>query len=314
MVYYNEFDPFAAEWLRQLIKKEMIPFGRVDERSINEVSPEDLAGHTQCHFFAGIGGWALALKQAKWGNSPIWTGSCPCQPFSLSGKQEGVRDERHLWPAFYNLIKKCKPPVVLGEQVAASIGKNWLDLVFTDLEREEYACGAVVLGAHSAAGPHIRQRLYWVGNREHGRSLPHQRSQGDGRPIREPGPHGDCGLSHTTSSGPQGTAGKSLREQTKDKFYEKKDNREEEQTICRPSNSCPVGRGNIGTIPDGKGFWKGWEWLPFRDSKRRPVEPGTFPLAHGISKRVGRLRGYGNAICVPTAVEFVKACKGLRIK
>lgn len=60
--YYNEFDPDAAAWLRSLIRRGLIPAGDVDERSIEDVCPTDLRGYTQCHFFAGIGGWPLALR------------------------------------------------------------------------------------------------------------------------------------------------------------------------------------------------------------------------------------------------------------
>lgn len=92
MNYYNEFDPFAAAWLRELIKEKLIPQGDVDERSITEIQPDDLRGYTQCHFFAGIGGWSLALQLAGWpSDRPVWTGSCPCQPFSSAGRQEQVR-------------------------------------------------------------------------------------------------------------------------------------------------------------------------------------------------------------------------------
>jgi len=55
--YYNEFDPKAAEWLRELIRAGLIAPGEVDERSIEDVTPADLAGFRQCHFFAGIGGF-----------------------------------------------------------------------------------------------------------------------------------------------------------------------------------------------------------------------------------------------------------------
>ena len=41
--------------------------------------------------------------------------------------------------------------------------------------------------------------------------------------------------------------------------------------------------------------------------KARPVEPGIFPLAHGVSGRLGQLRAYGNAIVPPLAAEFVAA-------
>lgn len=163
--YYNEFDPQAAQWLRNLIAAGLIPAGDVDERSIEDVRPNDLRGYTQCHFFAGIGGWPLALDLAGWPRDmPAWSGSCPCQPFSAAGKGDGFADERHLWPAWFHLIRECRPNVVFGEQVASAIRHGWLDLVSADLEAEGYAVGSAVLGAHSVGAPHIRQRLYWVGD------------------------------------------------------------------------------------------------------------------------------------------------------
>ena len=163
--YYNEFEPYAAEWLRNLIKAGHIAPGDVDSRSILDVRPDDLRPYTQCHFFAGIGVWSHALRLAGWDDDrPVWTGSCPCQPFSSAGKQKGTEDERHLWPVWFDLIRACRPPVVFGEQVAAAVGHSWLDTVQTNLEAEGYATGAVVLGAHSVGAPHIRQRLWFVAN------------------------------------------------------------------------------------------------------------------------------------------------------
>lgn len=120
--FYNEIDPFAAAWLRELIKAGHIAPGVVDERSIVDIRPSELDGYTQCHFFAGIGVWSYALRQAGWADDrPIWTGSCPCQPFSTAGKGGGDKDERHLWPAFHELIRECLPSIVMGEQVASHL-------------------------------------------------------------------------------------------------------------------------------------------------------------------------------------------------
>ena len=164
--YYNEFDPQAAEWLRILILQGNIAPGFVDERSITEVDPDELRQYTQCHFFAGIGGWSYALRLAGWADDrPCWTGSPPCQPFSNAGKRNAQADARHLWPVFFNLIRECRPANIFGEQVEAAIRTGWLDDLQDDLEAEGYATGKIVLPACSVGGYHIRQRIWFVAER-----------------------------------------------------------------------------------------------------------------------------------------------------
>lgn len=166
--YYNEIDPYAVQWLRNLIAEGHIADGVVDDRSIEEVEPDDLKEFTQCHFFAGIGAWSYALRLAGWPDDrPVWTGSCPCQPFSVAGKAGGFADERHLWPSFHHLIKERRPAAIFGEQVASKDGLAWLDLVQTDLEGEGYAVGAADLCAAGVGAPHIRQRLYWAADADY---------------------------------------------------------------------------------------------------------------------------------------------------
>jgi len=161
--YYNEHDAYAAQWLRNLIAAGHIAPGEVDERSIEDVRPDDLREFTQCHFFAGIGVWSYALRQAGWpDDKPVWTGSCPCQPFSQAGEGVGFADERHLWPSFEWLILQCRPTVIFGEQVASKDSDPWVDLVHADLEAMGYAFGAVAFPAAGVGAPNIRERVYWV--------------------------------------------------------------------------------------------------------------------------------------------------------
>lgn len=163
--YYNEIEPYAAQWIRNLITAGLIAPGDVDTRSIEDVTPNDIRGYTQRHFFAGIGVWSAALRAAGWPDDrPVWTGSCPCQPFSATGEGGGFADERHLWPAFHHLIRQCRPGVVFGEQVASPDGLAWLDLVHADMEAEHYAFAALNLCAAGVGAPHARQRLCWVAN------------------------------------------------------------------------------------------------------------------------------------------------------
>ncbi|AUO00320.1 DNA cytosine methyltransferase [Serratia marcescens] len=165
VAYYNEIDPYAAQWLRNLIAAGHIAPGDVDERSIEDVKPDDLRNYTQCHFFAGIGVWSYALRNAGWpDDKPVWTGSCPCQPFSAAGKGSGFDDERHLWPHFHWLISECKPQHVFGEQVASGNANAWFDLVQADVEAMGYAFGLVPFPSAGVGAPHIRDRAYWVAN------------------------------------------------------------------------------------------------------------------------------------------------------
>lgn len=158
LIYFNDNEPYVSQWVQNLY-----PEAKVDTRSIADIQPEDLAGYQRAHFFAGIGGWELALQMAGWPDDvPVWTGSAPCQPFSTAGKRKGESDERHLWPEFRRLIAECRPPVIFGEQVASKDGKVWLSRVRADLEALGYGVGAADLCAAGVGAPHIRQRLYWV--------------------------------------------------------------------------------------------------------------------------------------------------------
>lgn len=216
MNYYNEWESFAAEWLKQLIKDGLIPDGEVDTRSIADVEPSDLKGFTQCHFFAGIGGWSRALKLAGWSpERPVWTGSPPCQSFSTAGKGKGKDDERHLWPVFFNLIRECQPTAVFGEQVAAAIRHGWLDDLQDDFQKESYASAAVVLPAGGVGAYHKRDRLFFtakrVGNssskssQRRARSIPGAQEE-SGRERREngnlPDRYSDASEVHTAVANP----------------------------------------------------------------------------------------------------------------
>jgi len=178
--YYNENDPFAAAWLRNLMKEGLIYDGEIDERSIADVRAADLRGFTACHFFAGIGGWDHALDRAGWpADRKVWTGSCPCQPFSLAGAQKGFDDARHLWPVWRNLIEECRPATVFGEQVASA--SAWLGLVRGDLEAMGYAVGTIPVEAASAGAYHLRDRYWFVADAD--RRQPGAR-RGDASEVR----------------------------------------------------------------------------------------------------------------------------------
>lgn len=292
--YYNEIDPYAAQWLRNLIAAGHIAPGDVDERSIQDVHPDDLKPFTQCHFFAGTGAWSLALRRAGWPDDrPVWTGSCPCQPFSSAGQGAGFDDERHLWPDFHWLIQERRPPVVFGEQVASKDAEPWLDLVQVDLEVMGYAFGAVPFPSAGIGAPHIRDRLFWVGD-AHDQGL--ERHTGNGGAARRRG--SSRSVAKAGVFGGMANLHRNGRNQARECFSKTGSDGlvGNDGAIERQPTPGPV-----------NGFWADADWLHCRDGKWRPVRPGTFPLVDGAASRVGRLRAYGNAINVEAATQFIAA-------
>lgn len=350
--YYNEIDPFAAQWLRNLIAAGHIAPGEVDERSIEDVTPDDLRGFTQCHFFAGIGVWSHSLRLAGWPDDrPVWTGSCPCQPFSAAGKGDGFADERHLWPHFFHLISECRPQHVFGEQVAAGNANVWFDLVQADLEGMGYAFGLVPFTSAGIGAPHIRERVYWVANAGSGRY--DRRTAAAGQETRAGagiaigvgiGGLGNAnvarleGLSgNDGAAGRKGTTGPAAAPGVHDGLANTDDEQHSIAISGCGHEHVSTGReqdpaASAGLLGDYRplevnGFWRDADWLLCRDGKWRPVEPGTFPLVDGAaarmgrvepgvarvasSNRVGRLKGYGNAINAQAAAAFIRAYMGV---
>jgi DNA (cytosine-5)-methyltransferase 1 len=390
--YYNEHDHFAAAWLRELIAAGEIPAGHVDERDIQDVHPSDLVGYRHCHFFAGIGGWAYALRLADWpDDQPIWTGSCPCQPFSAAGQGAGFADERHLWPAFFWLISQCQPRYVCGEQVASGDALRWWDLVATDLEGAGYACTAVDLPAASVGAPHKRSRLFWLADAEH-----QQQHGGGGARRRRAEPANDSvvSMADAVSAGRAerwaitgrrqvaGCRGGTLdladvervlvadtsHDGRRGRGWPERDSAEgRQQDPCgHQPDGCGDGGGEldnaIGSRLEGFGWhgadgdesrrqrtdatrpvatasgadaWADLVWLPCTDGKARPTESrileipdelsdqlgygrnarGTWtlsPLIQKTTNRVGRLRGYGNAVVTQAAAEVLKAWRAVQ--
>lgn len=329
---YNEVAPFPAEWLRNLERAGHIAPGVVLERDIRDITPAELAGFTQAHFFAGIGVWSHALRLAGWpDDAPVWTGSCPCQPFSTAGRGDGFDDERHLWPDWFRLIRECRPGVVFGEQVASPDGIDWLDAVHADLEGIGYTVGAAVLPAAGVGAPHGRHRTFFVavsdmqrrkgvgvrvqprksrlagaqaaGRGDDGRvadamqsGWTERRTEPGNGPSSGGGAHGGLS-SDAVELGDGRGSGLALRLEHHGRFRAL---RLQGQTVATTGDFRGATRG----------FWGGADWLLCRDPegpRLRPVERGAFPLVDGAPGRVGGVHAYGNAIVPQVAAAFIGA-------
>lgn len=344
MNYYNELDPYAAQWLRNLIAKNLIPNGKVDTRDIRKVKAKEVRDYTQAHFFAGIAGWSYALQLAGWPeDEEVWTGSCPCQPFSIAGKGKGKKDKRHLWPVWKKLIAECRPPVLFGEQVASPLGRDWLAGVWVDLETLGYEVGAADLCAAGVGAPHIRQRLFWVGvanragsqsRRKAGEALGYGGSaQSASRSCRLG--YAACDDKFRYSKSTMHREGKSTGGPSRTSRLVNAESRRtmsaEQQGSLPGHQQASSGNHELGDTgsrklarrkgkaaweerstvagasPVDESFWGDYELVHCADGKARRIESGTFPLAFGVPARVGKLRAYGNAIVAHLAAEFIMA-------
>ncbi len=290
-ICFNEIDPFLGQWL-----KNLWPNSFVNVQDIRCIGAKILKRYKRVHLFAGIGGWEYAFMLAGWPkNRPVWSGSCPCQPFSCAGKKKGVNDERHLWPEFYRLIKECKPSTVFGEQVASKLGREWLSGVRSDMESLGYAFGAADLPTACVGSPHIRQRLWWVATLGVGNTDSNE-CYG---PVKRPTKKAKRRKDNEKHSKRRRTS-KSSRASVPVRLGDTNCERRDREPVCLPtryqkesieaawSSFCIV------ICTDGK-------------AKRVPIEPGVFPLAHGVPSRVGRLRAYGNANCPQVAALFIRS-------
>ena len=288
--YTNEIDPFAAQWLRNLF-----PDAVVDERSIREIEAPEA---TRAHFFAGVGGWELALQLAGWPDGrEVWTGSCPCQPFSQAGKRLGTLDPRHLWPEFLRLIAERRPATIFGEQVASRAGREWLAGVRADLEALGYAVGAADLCAASVGAPHRRQRLFWC-------AVDHtERARLEGHPGHGDGRRQSRRLDTQTRRSTTAAGGARI---LADSGAHRRGGRGLAQ---RAGVEGAQGHEPLGSRRDRHlfGAWRASEGIACSDGRTRRTQPGLCPLVDGVPGRVGQLRAYGNALVPQLAAVFVRA-------
>lgn len=279
---------------------------------------------THLDLFSGIGGFALAAQWAgfrtvafverdkfcqailaqHWPSVPIYsdicqfggrpyrgvdllTGGFPCQPFSQAGKRLGTADDRALWPEMFRVIKESKPTWLIGENVAGFVSME-LDRCCADLEGEGYEVWPLVIPACAVDARHRRDRVWIVANRTR------NRAQGPARQDRQPQRSGQrqggmdsfgVGEASADANEPRSQGrGEGIVQECSD------------QWTARPSSPFPA---NANIEPTGRSTiarQEHCEWEP---------EPAVGRVAHGIPRRVDRLKGLGNAIVPQVAYEII---------
>jgi len=341
--YYNEVDRYLCDWLRNLIAADIIPPGDVDDRDIRSVCADDLRGYGQCHFFAGIGGFAYACRLAGWpDDEPIWTGGFPCQPFSVAGRQRAQADDRHLWPELRRLVASARPALFLGENVAGLIPLG-LDGVIADLEAEGYASRAIVVPACAVNAPHRRDRVWIVGHRladcgsERRQQEPGRSSSDEAPDARWASPddqqlagRGESGLADgdgerrrearrlcgRATQWPAGSGEGGVEHASGERRREGRPQSAVRQWI----DPTAAGAGGLGDADNTgsqrrverwqrTGEWDAWQTSQTLAGRRVP-ESRIRLLADGISARIPKLRAAGNAIVPQVAAEILRALRG----
>ena len=276
--------------------------------------------------FSGIGGFSLGLERAgmstvafcetddycrrvlakHWPNVPchgdirelkgdavgpvqLVCGGFPCQPFSVAGKRAGADDDRHLWPEMYRLVDELRPTWIVGENVAGLINMG-LDQVLSDLEGCGYACRTFAVPACAVDAPHRRERLWIVAHADGDE----RRSGGMGQDAGTDGRDnaGRCreGISGAVAHGSRFQPGR-------------QEQRPERQRTGAGGEQVTVADADRTRELQSEGFepeqrrrtGDGSRWLP---------EPNVGRVAHGVPRRVDRLRALGNAV-VPQVVEMI---------
>ena len=261
--------------------------------------------------FSGIGGFDLGLERAgmkviwqseidefankvlkkHWPDVPNlgditkvdWTnierpdvicGGYPCQPFSTAGKRGGATDPRHLWPAMFNAICLLRPRYALMENVRGHLSLGF-SRVLGDLAEIGYDAEWQVIPAAAVGAPHKRDRVFIVAY-----SNGQRRQRGSRVQTRKTKLRG-FDLSGTNSGRSSDLANADSRQ------------------VDRRNGGNETNRSQIFSRRDkqrGTASDEGWKWWEF--------EPDVGRVANGVSDRVDRLKGLGNAI-VPQVAKLV---------
>ena len=207
----------------------------------------------------------------------IITGGYPCQPFSVAGRKKGEEDPRHLWPEYFRLIKELRPTWVIGENVSGHI-KLGLDTVIEDLESEDYSVRPFSISASSIGANHQRERI-WILAHSRRSQWPRAELRGENEnETRKENANQFERSSSTSEVDVANTNNERLQRQWQSR----------NQFTPRFNSSRESSEEGQRTV--GQGWWES--------------EPNMGRVAHGVPKRVDRLKSLGNSL-VPQIPYYI---------
>ncbi len=311
-VCFVEIDDYAQAIIKQNFGAVADADERAGKRSISQPSERTMAG---CHA-PRLYGDIRAFDGTRYRGATMLTGGFPCQPFSQAGKRRGAGDDRALWPEMLRVICEARPAWVVGENVAGFVTME-LDNCISDLEREGYAVQPLIIPACAVDARHRRDRVWIVAHRDAGLSEQSEQeictgwdaagdvgyADGSGfeqrrraEPVREAQLAAQC-AGETLGDSAQGgirrgqASGDSGQPTQSGEDVADAEGRSERAGLCEGEQTGERGRrlSNSG--------WAYCDWLP---------EPDMGRVAHGVPRRVDRLKGLGNAIVPQVAYEILR--------
>ena len=236
----------------------------------------------------------------------IITGGYPCQPFSIAGRQKGEQDSRHVWPEMFRLVKELRPTWGIGENVSGHI-KLGLDTVLENLESEGYSARAFSISASSIGAVHQRERV-WIlahsGCTQHEGSFFGSQDEDETRKETTNKFERSSETSYFDVADTEGIVsnGREHRQHTEERNTEGQARRES-SNVAHTDIEGLEGRWSQCELREGQEEGKiGWsQWWE--------SEPSVGRVAHGVPKRVDRLKSLGNSL-VPMIPYYI----GMTIK
>ena len=232
----------------------------------------------------------------------IITAGYPCQPFSVAGDRRGQEDDRHIWPEIFTIIKAKRPTWTVFENVYGHVSMG-LDEVLSDLEGASYSVRPFVVPACAVDAPHRRDRVWIIA-----RNVGNTQHNGSPSPTLQ---------RSTEEASDNNTEGQIKTGQSEGASQSRNSEGMEASTRADNvaySNSARLqGRKNARDVSEGR--TQRDKQSPRRsersDGQNWLLEPPVGRVAHGIPRRVDRLRGLGNAIVPQIAQrigETIKQC------